>query len=300
MPYFARLIQYTGMIFRQANRLEPASGHAAPQPESVPVLEVEEVRDIDTTDQAQPVDEADHPAPPPVFQPTQADAPPPVPQEQPVGAEPDGVLHRPAATPLTGALPVPQAPAASQEQLAPPPPRDTEAPVIAVSEIVEGGPTVLAPAPAATPPPRTGHSAEPAHPESDARQAVTRPVSAPPPQALLPSLAEVLTWVAATPAGGDQEPPPGARAAMAAGTEAMPAPWHHPVPLLTRPALAPTPAAEPSQHFSLHIGTIQLTIEEPPQPAVDSTPAPVSPARPQPTPAPTSQTSRWRRHYMRM
>ena len=301
MPYFARLIQHTGMTFSHAHHLESASGYTAPQPESVPALEVEEVRDIDATDQAHPLDEADHPAPPPVLQPTPTDVSQPVPQGPRAGTEPKGTLHQLAAAPLAVATPapVPQALATSQEQLAQPPSRNAETPVIEMTEIVESVPDALASGSARASRPIAGHKAEYTHvtPEPTAHQAATSPASAPLPPTLLPSLAEVLTWVAGTPAGGDQEPPPGRHPTMAEGEEA--APWRH-APILTRPAPELPPAAEPSQHFSLHIGTIQLTIEAPQQPSVDPTPAPAPPVRPQPAPAPASQASRWRRHYMRL
>jgi hypothetical protein len=113
----------------------------------------------------------------------------------------------------------------------------------------------------------------------------------------MPSLAEVRTWVAATPETIVPEASPGTPSpAVEIEQSVEAAQIGEPLPpRRLREPLAP-PTVE--QSFSLHIGTIQLSLEAPPQPPVE-TPHP-RPMVPPPAPTQASQAVRWRRRYLRV
>jgi hypothetical protein len=115
-----------------------------------------------------------------------------------------------------------------------------------------------------------------------------------PPQIVLERVAEVVAWVAAGSEPVEEPTPPSEQADSPA-----------PAPHAARPAqAAPSPTAaahrEPradAYDLTVSVGTIELTVEEPPGPAVAATQAP--PARPAP-PTLQGRAPALTRHYVRV
>lgn len=300
MPYFSGLMQQTGITLPPANQPDAAAQPAAPQPEPVPPPEVEEVREVGSTGQAGTLAGVDLSVAPQAIQPPSPDVPQPIPPGLRAVAEPEIVVYESTVTPLAAPTPAPVREAAIiHKQPTALPSRDAEAPVIEVIETVELAQDAPAPAPEAPPrsmprPRAEQAQATSAPPSGDAATRLAKPSQ---PQTLAQSLAEVRAWVTATPEAFVPEPTPGVRTPVVEIEQAVAAPRRD-VPLPAHRSREPSALAEVGQHFSLHIGTIQLSIEVPPQPPVNVTHPP--PAGPQLTPAPASQASRWRRRYVRL
>jgi hypothetical protein len=310
MSYFESLLSQSGIAVAAAPGPAPVAAREAP---SVEPIEVEAVRELGPDGRPLPGDES--PAltgarldPQASFQPGAVPAPavPQDPTTAATGAPPEApTTVRSAPDGALGSEAAPPAPPVTTPRLegaAPDGPRSQPAPG---PETRQREPEAAHIGQAASRPPVEGpRRLEAEAPMADSRDPEAAAKSAPAPrlesdpEASGPrTLAEVRTWVAATPAPGEiAAPAPGPTRATAIEATSGPEPTELAPPMPARqretePLRPPAPA-----NVSLNIGAIELVVEAPPVPA--ASPQPPAPQRRQAR-ASGGAGFRLRRHYLR-